>query len=68
MTIKLLARYDVVNELARSPLGVMYLATNTRMSRQVAVKKIGPVSMSQSEELLREARAASTLHHHAIVL
>jgi serine/threonine protein kinase len=67
MTIKLLARYDVVNELARSPLGVMYLATDTRMSRLVAVKKIGPVSMSKSEELLREARAASTLHHHAIV-
>ncbi len=67
MAIKLLGRYDVVNELGRSSLGVMYLATDTRMSRQVAIKKIGPVSMSQSEELLREARAASTLHHQAIV-
>lgn len=67
MSIKLLGRYDVVSELGRSSLGVMYLATDTRMSRQVAIKKIGPVSMSQSEEILREARAASTLHHHAIV-
>jgi hypothetical protein len=46
----------------------MYFATNTRMSRQVAVKITGTVSMSQYEELLREARAASALQRYAIIL
>ncbi|MGV8935435.1 MAG: hypothetical protein ACOH1I_12460 [Gallionellaceae bacterium] len=68
MSIKLLARYDIVNELARSHWEEMYFATNTRMSRQVAVKITGTVSMSQYEELLREARAASALQRYAIIL
>lgn len=67
MSIKLLGRYDVIKELGKGSNTVVYLATDTRMSRQVVVKKIGPVSMSQSEELLREARAASALHHQNII-
>ena len=46
---------------------IMYLAKDTRMSRQVAVKKIGPGSSAQNDGLLREARIVSNLHHHNII-
>ena len=67
MSEKLLGRYDVIKELGRGPLSIVYLATDTRMSRQVAVKKIGPGSLAQNEALLREARTASNLHHPNII-
>ncbi len=67
MSIKILARYDVVKELGKGPYGVVYQATDTRMMRPVLAKKIAPVSMSQTEELLRNARDASVLHHPNIL-
>lgn len=67
MSVKLLGRYDTINELGRGAQSVVYLAKDTRMSRQVAVKKIGPGSLAQNEALLQEARAASNLHHHNII-
>lgn len=67
MSVKLLGRYDVINELGRGAQSIMYLAKDTRMSRQVAVKKIGPGSSAQNDGLLREARIVSNLHHHNII-
>lgn len=67
MSMKLLGRYDTINELGRGAQSVVYLAKDTRMSRQVAVKKIGPGSLAQNEALLQEARVASNLHHHNII-
>jgi serine/threonine protein kinase len=67
MPVKLLGRYDVINELGRGAQSIMYLAKDTRMSRQVAVKKIGPGSSAQNDGLLREARIVSNLHHHNII-
>ena len=67
MSVKLMGRYDVVNELGRGAQSIVYLARDTRMSRQVAVKKIGPGSQAQNEGLLREARAVSNLHHQNII-
>ena len=67
MAVKLMGRYDVINELGRGTQSVTYLAKDTRMSRQVAVKKIGPGSAAQNESLLREARLACNLHHSNIL-
>lgn len=67
MSLKLMGRYDVIDELGRGPQSVVYLAKDTRMSRQVTIKKIGPGSLAQNEALLREARAAGNLHHQNII-
>jgi len=67
MSVKLLGRYDVVKELGRGAQSVVYLAKDTRMSKQVSVKKIGPGSAAQNEELLREARIVSNLNHQNII-
>ena len=67
MSLKLMGRYEVVSELGKGFQSIVYLAKDTRMSRQVIVKQIGPGSLAQNEELLRDARAASSLHHQNII-
>lgn len=67
MAVKLLGRYDVVDELGRGVRGTVYLAKDTRLGKQVAIKKIGAGTTVQNEAILREARAASNLHHPNIV-
>ncbi|HUX89707.1 MAG TPA: HDOD domain-containing protein [Gallionellaceae bacterium] len=67
MSVRLLGRYDTVNELGHNAQSVVYLAKDSRMSRDVAIKKIGPGSLAQNEALLQQARTVSNLHHHNII-
>jgi serine/threonine protein kinase len=67
MSEKLMGRYDVLNELGQANQSTVYLAKDSRMSRQVVIRKIGPGSAVQNDALLNEARAASTLHHPNII-
>lgn len=67
MSEKLMGRYDVLNELGQSSQSIVYLARDSRMTRQVVVKKIGPGTTTQNDILLSEARAASKLHHQNII-
>lgn len=67
MSEKLMGRYDVLNELGRGDLSIVYLAKDSRMSRQIVIKKIGPGTSSQNDALLNEARVSSTLHHPNII-
>jgi eukaryotic-like serine/threonine-protein kinase len=67
MSVKLMGRYDVINELGQGSQSIVYLAKDSRMSRQIAIKKIGPGTTAQNEAILHEARAASNLHHHNII-
>jgi len=66
-------RYTVIRQLGRGAMGVVYLASDPLLNRQVAVKTVD-LSVSEPEEreflrdrLLRDARAAAVLKHPNIV-
>ncbi|HEV3331134.1 MAG TPA: protein kinase [Bryobacteraceae bacterium] len=66
-------RYTVVGQLGRGAMGVVYLASDPLLNRQVAVKTVdlGVDDPSEREflrnRLLRDARAAAVLKHPNIV-
>jgi len=69
-----IGRYLIERELGRGAMGVVYLATDPQLHRQVAVKTCSlPDGISQEqaalfhERFLREARAAASLSHPGIV-
>jgi eukaryotic-like serine/threonine-protein kinase len=64
-----LGSYTVVREVGRGGMGRVYLATDARLGRQVALKSLAPQLVSdpsQRERLRREARAAAALAHPGI--
>src|ERR1035437_682039 len=67
-------RYDILTELGRGGMGVVYLARDTLLKRQVAIKTVLPPQGQEEPErgdairrLIREARAAAGLKHPHIV-
>jgi WD40 repeat protein len=65
-----LGRFRVVRELGRGGFGVVYLADDPRLGRQVALKVPRPealVSDALRARFLREARAAAGLSHPNLV-
>ncbi|NIA11617.1 MAG: protein kinase, partial [Nitrospiraceae bacterium] len=61
--------YRIERELGSGGMGVVYLAFDERLKRNVAIKSIHPgkeVSSQRRERLLREARAAAQLTHPSI--
>ncbi len=59
-----LGPYGLISELARGGMGVVWLATDLRLQRRVAIKfHLAPFS---GDTLLDEARAAAALHHPGI--
>jgi serine/threonine protein kinase len=61
--------YTVVREIGRGGMGRVYLATDARLGRTVALKALPPDvtdSPAQRERLRREARAAAALTHPGI--
>jgi serine/threonine protein kinase len=64
-----IGQYAVVRELGRGAMGRVYLATDSRLGRQVALKALAPHltgDASHRERLKREARAAALLTHSGI--
>ena len=62
-------RYVVQREVGRGGMGRVYLATDTRLGRDVALKVLAPHLVrdeGQRERLRREARAAAVLNHPGI--
>ncbi|MBN9523991.1 protein kinase, partial [bacterium] len=60
--------YDVLDELGRGGMGVVYKATDTILRRTVAVKTLGSVPGSESRaRFAREAEAIAALDHPHIV-
>lgn len=71
--IKHFGRYEVVAELGRGAMGVVYQARDPQIDRMVAVKTISLWGQEPEEEkefrlrFLNEAQAAGRLHHPGIV-
>lgn len=69
-----IGRYEIVKEIGRGAMGVVYLAHDPQLQRQVAVKTYHlPEGITEDlakefrERFLREARAAASLSHPGIV-
>ncbi|NDJ34710.1 MAG: serine/threonine protein kinase, partial [Chloroflexi bacterium] len=65
-----LGRYEIIDEIGRGGMGVVYRARDQRFNREVAIKVL-PRAISSREELAerfnREAQAIARLEHNAIV-
>jgi len=62
--------YEIVRELARGGMGVVYLARNRLMERDEVLKVVGPRIVDQAggmDRFLREIRAVAKLRHPNIV-
>ncbi|HEX4784851.1 MAG TPA: serine/threonine-protein kinase [Candidatus Sulfotelmatobacter sp.] len=71
--VKRFGRYEIVAELGRGAMGVVYKARDPQIDRMVAVKTVSMWRQEQEEEtefrmrFLNEAQAAGRLHHAGIV-
>jgi ABC-type transport system substrate-binding protein len=66
---KLSDRYELVSELGRGGMGVVYLARDPRLNREVAVKILPPALLTPASEqrFQREAELVAQMDHPAIV-
>jgi WD40 repeat protein/predicted Ser/Thr protein kinase len=64
----IIGHYEIIRELGRGGMGVVYLARDTRLARRVAVKYLLAGSGKASSRLLAEARATARCHHENIVV
>ncbi|CAM9941341.1 unnamed protein product, partial [Chrysoparadoxa australica] len=64
--IERIGPYEVIRELGRGGMGVVYLANDTRLDRQVAIKAL-PTELAADpgrlERFEREAKTLATLNH-----
>ena len=66
-----IGKYQIVEELGRGGMGVVYRAYDPVMDREVAIKVVSDVMMSRPEmkdRFLREARTAGKLSHENITI
>ena len=60
--------YEILSELGRGGMGVVYRARDQRLQRDVALKTIsGSVDQLRLERFVREARAVARLKHPGVV-
>jgi serine/threonine protein kinase len=67
---RLANRYEIVRELGHGGMGVVYLAHDPLLEREVAIKLVPPTSLTKEteERLKQEARLVAKLDHPAIVV
>lgn len=62
-----IGRFNIVRELGKGAQGAVYLAYDTQLDRQVAIKTLHAGSSKDPASLIREAKIASKLQHPNIV-
>jgi serine/threonine protein kinase len=70
MTVNAIAHYQVLEEIGRGGMGIVYKAQDTRLGRVVAMKCLSSKTLGDSEALQRfqrEARTACAVNHPHIV-
>ena len=67
MPVKSIGRFTIISELGKGAQGVVYLARDAQLERQVAIKALRPGHKQQTDQLIREARISSNLQHPNIV-
>ncbi|MBC8647117.1 MAG: serine/threonine protein kinase [Thermoanaerobaculia bacterium] len=60
-------RYTLVRELARGGMGTVYLATDERLGREVAIKVLSAPDPDAARRMEQEARIVAGLEHPGIV-
>ncbi len=68
--IRVIADYELVEEIGRGAMGIVFRSEQRRLNREVALKVIGGATLaspSERQRFLREARAAAHLDHPNIV-
>src|SRR5262245_5971540 len=67
---KLSGRYEIRRELGRGGMGIVYLAFDPLLEREVAIKLVPPTALTKEteERLKHEARLVAKLDHPAIVV
>ncbi len=66
-----LAHYEIIDEISRGGMGIVYRALDVSLGREVALKVLPEELVhdpERRERLLQEARAASTLEHPHIAV
>src|SRR4051812_21794093 len=64
--VRSFGRYRVLSKLGEGGMGTVYLARDTQLNRDVALKVLPPVfaiDVERRRRFIREARAASSLSH-----
>lgn len=61
-------RYEILAEIGRGGMGIVYRARDTRLERAVAIKVLRTTRREEIARLEREAKAAATLNHPGIVI
>jgi serine/threonine protein kinase/tetratricopeptide (TPR) repeat protein len=67
---KTLDRYTILREIGRGSMGQVYLARDTRLSRNVAIKMLPPAvasDVARRRRFARESQALAALNHPNIV-
>jgi serine/threonine-protein kinase len=71
--MKKIGRYNIISELGRGAMGIVYKASDPTIGREVALKVISLNASSEEgtnnpqQMFMREVRAAGRLTHHSIV-
>jgi eukaryotic-like serine/threonine-protein kinase len=63
-----LEHYEIIRELGRGGMGVVYLARDMQLGRRVAIKFLVPRHREEADRFLREARATARCDHENIVV